>query len=161
MKIEKLIERVKAGDADALRTVYETYSQRMRNVCIRITQEDEDTVSDLVQESFIRAYYSLEKLKDASKFGEWIVAITKNVSLRYLERMRKIQMVPFSAIKDGFDVESSFASDSKLEEKELLEIIDKFLLDTARCSEWLSLMDSRIKKLQKNLVSSRTVHHHN
>lgn len=39
--------------------------------------------------------------------------------------MRKIQMVPFSAIKDGFDVESSFASDSKLEEKELLEIIDK------------------------------------
>ena len=82
-------------------------------------------MSDLVQESFIRAYYSLEKLKDASKFGEWIVAITKNVSLRYLERMRKIQMVPFSAIKDGFDVESSFASDSKLEEKELLEIIDK------------------------------------
>ena len=81
MKIEKLIERVKAGDADALRTVYETYSQQMRNVCIRITQEDEDTVSDLVQESFIRAYYSLEKLKDASKFGEWIVAITKNVSL--------------------------------------------------------------------------------
>ena len=125
MKIEKLIERVKAGDADALRTVYKTYSQRMRNVCIRITQEDEDTVSDLVQESFIRAYYSLEKLKDASKFGEWIVAITKNVSLRYLEGMRKIQMVPFSAIKDGFDVESSFASDSKLEEKELLEIIDK------------------------------------
>ena len=63
MKIEKLIERVKAGDADALRTVYETYSQQMRNVCIRITQEDEDTVSDLVQESFIRAYYSLLKFR--------------------------------------------------------------------------------------------------
>lgn len=125
MKIEKLIERVKAGDADALRTVYETYSQRMRNVCIRITQEDEDTVSDLVQESFIRAYYSLEKLKDASKFGEWVVAITKNVSLRYLERKRKIQVLPFSEIGDGFDVESSYTSDSKLEEKELFELIDK------------------------------------
>lgn len=77
MKIEKLIERVKAGDADALKTIYETYSQKMRNVCIRITQEDEDTVSDLVQEAFIRAYYSLGKLKDSSKFGEWIVAIYK------------------------------------------------------------------------------------
>ncbi len=125
MKIEKLIERVKAGDADALKTVYEAYSQKMRNVCIRITQEDEDTVSDLVQESFIHAYYSLEKLKDASKFGEWIVAITKNVSLRYLERKRKMQIVPFSAIEDEFDVESSFSSDSKLEEKELFELIDK------------------------------------
>lgn len=125
MKIEKLIERVKAGDTDALRTVYETYSQRMRNVCIRITQEDGDTVSDLVQESFIRAYYSLGKLKDASKFGEWMVAITRNVALRYLERKRKVQMVPFSAFEEGLDVESSFASDSKLEEKELFEIIDQ------------------------------------
>ena len=125
MKIEKLIERIKAGDAEALKTVYETYSQRMRNVCIRITQEDEDTVSDLVREAFIRAYYSLGKLKDASKFGEWIVAITKNVSLRYLERKQKVQVMPFSSIADEFDVESSLASDSMLEEKELLEIINK------------------------------------
>ncbi len=125
MKIEKLIERIKAGDTDALKTIYEAYSQRMRNVCIRITQEDEDTVSDLVQESFIRAYYSLGKLKDASKFGEWIIAITKNVSLRYLERKHKNQMVPFSAIEDGFDVESSLSADYKLVEKELLEIIDQ------------------------------------
>ena len=124
MKIEKLIERVKAGDTDALRTVYETYSQRMRNVCIRITREDEATVSDIVQESFIRAYYSLEKLKDASKFGEWIVAITKNVSLRYLERKQKAQVVPFSSLADEFDVEGPLSSDSKLEEKELLEIIN-------------------------------------
>lgn len=125
MKIEKLIERVKADDTDALKTIYEAYSQKMRNACIRITQEDEDTVDDLVQESFIRAYYSLEKLKDASKFGEWVVAITKNVSLRYLERKRKIQVLPFSEIGDGFDVESSYTSDSKLEEKELFELIDK------------------------------------
>ena len=125
MKIEKLIERVKAGDADALKTIYETYSQKMRNVCIRITQEDEDTVNDLVQEAFIRAYYSLGKLKDSSKFGEWIVAITKNVSLRYLERKQKVQVMPFSSIADEFDVESSLASDSILEEKELLEIINK------------------------------------
>lgn len=77
MKIEKLIERVKAGDADALRTVYETYSQRMRNVCIRITQEDEDTVSDLVQESFIRAYYSLEKLKMLPSSGNGLLPLQK------------------------------------------------------------------------------------
>ena len=68
---------------------------------------------------------ALKKLKDASKFGEWVVAITKNVSLRYLERKRKIQVLPFSEIGDGFDVESYYTSDSKLEEKELFELIDK------------------------------------
>lgn len=77
MKIEKLIERVKVGDTDALKTVYDAYSQRMRNACIKITQEDEDTVDDLVQESFIRAYYSFEKLKDASKFGNGLLPLLK------------------------------------------------------------------------------------
>lgn len=33
--------------------------------------------------------------------------------------------MPFSSIADEFDVESSLASDSMLEEKELLEIINK------------------------------------
>ena len=31
----------------------------MRNVCVNITNEDEDIVNDLVQMAFIRAYYSL------------------------------------------------------------------------------------------------------
>lgn len=54
-----------------------------------------------------------------------LLPLQKNVSLRYLERKRKIQVLPFSEIGDGFDVESSYTSDSKLEEKELFELIDK------------------------------------
>lgn len=77
MKIEKLIERVKAGDTDALKTVYDAYSQRMRNACIKITQEDEDTVDDLVQESFIRAYYSLEKLRMLQSLGNGLLPLLK------------------------------------------------------------------------------------
>lgn len=77
MKIEKLIERVKAGDTDALKTVYQAYSQRMRNACIKITQEDEDTVDDLVQESFIRAYYSLEKLRMLQSLGNGLLPLLK------------------------------------------------------------------------------------
>ena len=168
MKIEKLIERVKAGDTDALKTVYDAYSQRMRNACIKITQEDEDTVDDLVQESFIRAYYSLEKLKDASKFGEWLVAITKNISLRYLERKRKIQVLSFSEIGDGFDVESSYTSDSKLEEKELFELIDKLpsgyrnvfrmaVIDGFSHKEIAEMLDITTGTTKSNLARARII----
>lgn len=152
MKIEKLIERVKAGDADALKTVYETYSQRIRNVCIRITQEDEDTVSDLVQEAFIRAYYSLGKLKDPSKFGEWIVAITKNVSLRYLERKQKVQVMPFSSIADEFDVKVHWLPILCWKRKNFSKLSTSYLLDIAKYSRWQSLKDFRIRKLRKNLA---------
>ena len=63
MDIEELIERIKEGDNAALRTLYETYSPMMRNVCVNITNEDEDMVNDLVQVAFIRAYNSLSQLR--------------------------------------------------------------------------------------------------
>lgn len=58
MDIEELIGRIKEGDNVALETLYETYAPMMRNVCVNITNEDEDVVNDLVQMAFIRAYYS-------------------------------------------------------------------------------------------------------
>lgn len=71
MKIEKLLEKVKAGDTDALKIIYERYSPMMRSICFSITKEDEDTINDLVQDAFVLTYYSLSKLKDNSKFKEW------------------------------------------------------------------------------------------
>ena len=49
MDIEELIGRIKEGDNVALETLYETYAPMMRNVCVNITNEDEDIVNDLVQ----------------------------------------------------------------------------------------------------------------
>lgn len=59
MKIEKLLEKVKAGDTDALKIIYERYSPMMRSICFSITKEDEDTINDLVQDAFVLTYYSL------------------------------------------------------------------------------------------------------
>lgn len=89
MDLKMLIERVKADDADALNTICEAYVPMMRNVCFSITKADEDTVNDLVQDAFILAYYSIEKLNDEEKFGEWAAAITKNVSLKLFRAKAK------------------------------------------------------------------------
>ena len=118
MDLKMLIERVKADDADALNTIYEAYVPMMRNVCFSITKADEDTVNDLVQDAFILAYYSIEKLNDEEKFGEWAAAITKNVSLKYLERKRKVKFLPLSHYLDNMN-------DAVLAEKELIQLIDR------------------------------------
>lgn len=125
MDLKMLIERVKADDADALNTIYEAYVPMMRNVCFSITKADEDTVNDLVQDAFILAYYSIEKLNDEEKFGEWAVAITKNVSLKYLERKRKVKFMPLSHYLDNMNVESGVSADAMLAEKELIQLIDR------------------------------------
>lgn len=125
MDLKMLIERVKADDADALNTIYEAYVPMMRNVCFSITKADEDTVNDLVQDAFILAYYSLEKLNDEEKFGEWAAAITKNVSLKYLERKRKVKFMPLSHYLDNMNVESGVSADAVLAEKELMQLINR------------------------------------
>lgn len=125
MKIEKLLEKVKAGDTGALKTIYERYSPMMRSICSSITKEDEDTVNDLVQDAFIITYYSLSKLKDNSKFKEWCAAITKNIALRHLEKKSKVQIIPFSSFMDEeFEVEGAFPTDSILYENDILELIN-------------------------------------
>lgn len=125
MDLKMLIERVKADDADALNTIYEAYVPMMRNVCFSITKADEDTVNDLVQDAFILAYYSIEKLNDEEKFGEWAAAIIKNVSLKYLERKRKVKFMPLSHYLDNMNVESGVSADAVLAEKELMQLIDR------------------------------------
>lgn len=125
MKIEKLLEKVKAGDTDALKIIYERYSPMMRSICFSITKEDEDTINDLVQDAFVITYYSLSKLKDNSKFKEWCAAITKNTALKHLEKKSKLQTIPFSSIMDEeLEVEGALQTDSLLHENDILELVN-------------------------------------
>lgn len=125
MKIEKLLEKVKAGDTDALNIIYERYSPMMRSICFSITKEDEDTINDLVQDAFVLTYYSLSKLKDNSKFKEWCAAITKNTALKHLEKKSKLQTIPFSSIMDEeLEVEGALQTDSLLHENDILELVN-------------------------------------
>ena len=73
MDTEETIKRVRTGDTTALSMLIQTYSPIVRKVCFNITNEDEDILNDLVQVVFIRAYYSLNQLRDDSKFGEWAI----------------------------------------------------------------------------------------
>lgn len=88
MDTEETIKRVRTGDTTALSMLIQTYSPIVRKVCFNITNGDEDILNDLVQVVFIRAYYSLNQLRDASKFGEWVCAIAKNEALKFLKNKR-------------------------------------------------------------------------
>lgn len=64
MDIEETIKRVRTGDTTALKKLIEAYSPMLRKVCFNITHEDEDTLNDLVQVAFIRAYPNLQPSDD-------------------------------------------------------------------------------------------------
>lgn len=104
----------------------QTYSPIVRKVCFNITNGDEDILNDLVQVVFIRAYYSLNQLRDDSKFGEWVCAIAKNEALKFLKNKQKGRLIPFSTFtNEELEVEWNITPENWLEEKEIKEIISQ------------------------------------
>lgn len=125
MKTNRLIDRAKANDPDALKTIYETYFPILKGVCAKITKADDDTVNDIVQDAFVIAFSSLNKLQDPSKFGAWASVIVRNLSIRHLQKARKSQTIPLSsALEEEIGTMDSVLPDSALEEKELQALIE-------------------------------------
>lgn len=118
MDTEETIKRVRTGDTTALSMLIQTYSPIVRKVCFNITNEDEDILNDLVQVVFIRAYYSLNQLRDDSKFGEWACAIAKNEALKFLKNKQKGRFIPFSTFtNEELEVEWNITPENWLEER--------------------------------------------
>ena len=92
MEVTRLIERCRQGDADALGELYKAYAQRMRGVCRRYVC-DEQTISDVLHDSFVIIFTSFDKLRDDRKAEAWMMSITRNVASKYKDHLAKMTFV--------------------------------------------------------------------
>ena len=83
-----LIRRAKDGDMDAFETLVRKYQKPIYALCRRMTGEHH-SADDLSQETFIKAYLSLQKFKDEKSFFSWIRKIALNNSLNYLKKRKR------------------------------------------------------------------------
>lgn len=84
----KLVERARQGDQQAMYRLYKTHVQAMYNTSIRIVVNQYEA-EDIIQESFLSAFKSLDSFKGESTFGVWLKRIVTNKSLNVL-RQRKL-----------------------------------------------------------------------
>lgn len=78
-----LVDRTQRHRAFAL--VVERYSARVYWQIRRMVYNHEDA-NDLVQNTFLKAWESLERFKGEAKISTWLYAIALNESLQYLRR---------------------------------------------------------------------------
>ena len=83
-----LIERARAGEGRALRTLYERHVERVFRVAYRMAGE-EDLARDLTQDTFIRAFSRLNQFRGECAFSSWIHRICMSVVLNGLESRRR------------------------------------------------------------------------
>lgn len=82
-----VVAQVLAGDRDAFRALVDAHSRSIFNLAYRMTGNQEDA-DEVVQETFLRAYKSLDKFELRSKFSTWVYRIAVNRCLDMLEKKK-------------------------------------------------------------------------
>ena len=83
------ISKAKQGDQDTLSILYkENYKTVL--FAIRSVVRDEDEAMDILQDTFVKAFNSLEQLKDPNKFTAWVKQIAVNNALQNVKKKRPI-----------------------------------------------------------------------
>lgn len=73
----ELVQRARAGDVHAFETLYRAYNERIYNFAKRVTGSADDA-RDVTQETFVRAWNALPRLRAHDTFGVWLHRIALN-----------------------------------------------------------------------------------
>jgi RNA polymerase sigma-70 factor (ECF subfamily) len=76
------------GDTNAFTVLVERYKDLVFTLTLRMLKNREEA-EEVAQDTFIKAYKSLNRFKGDSKFSTWIYKITYNTSLDRLKKNRK------------------------------------------------------------------------
>jgi RNA polymerase sigma-70 factor (ECF subfamily) len=82
------LQKVLEGDISKFSYFIEKYKDMAFSIAFRIINNREDA-EEIVQDSFLRAYKSLNKFRFDSKFSTWFYRIVVNNSLSKLKREKK------------------------------------------------------------------------
>ena len=111
-----LIERARRGDASAHRALYDTHVDQIYRLTFRLTGA-EHTAREVTQNTFVKAFASLDGFRGDSAFGTWLHAIAVSLSLNEIRR-RKREWARNAPLDDATALaESGPRSDPFLREK--------------------------------------------
>jgi RNA polymerase sigma-70 factor (ECF subfamily) len=85
-----LIARVRAGDANAERALYDAHVDRVYRLAYRMAGED-DLARDFTQETFIRVFDRIGQFRGDAAIATWIRAIAMSVILNGLRKTRRFR----------------------------------------------------------------------
>jgi RNA polymerase sigma-70 factor (ECF subfamily) len=111
-----LVKAAQEGHRDAFGQLYQRYAPMVHGILLARTPAPE--AEDLVHEVFLRALSRLQGLREASRFGAWLAAITRNMAKDYYRQLR----VQIEGNDDASD--ASAATDEHADTQNAAEILE-------------------------------------
>ena len=132
----RLIERLKAGDQEALEVIFSHYSAKLFNVAQRILGDATDA-EEVIQDVFLTAYRKASMFQGNSQFSTWLYRLTVNAALGKLRRGKRHRSVEYEEFLPKFQADGHHAVrpvvdwsdtlDEKYARKELQLLLTKAL----------------------------------
>jgi RNA polymerase sigma-70 factor (ECF subfamily) len=116
----ELIKRALNGEQWAYEQLLTRYQKTVFHIIVKIIRNPEDA-RDLIQETFMRAFNTLETYRSEYRFSTWLCKIAANCSIDYL-RKKKIKAYSMDKPLETSDgtVEVELQDDSANPEEDLL-----------------------------------------
>jgi len=131
----QVITSILGGQTDMYALIVERYEAKLMRYALFILK-DYDVASDIVQETFIKAYVNLRSFNTNKQFSPWIYRILHNNAMNYIKRSKKTSSLGvISEVDDNFLV--SFKHDKKMDGA----ILDKSVRDC------LNLLDVKYREI--------------
>lgn len=86
------VQKARENDAESLEKLYVFCYQPVYLTIKYLMQNNEDTVMDILQDTFIEAFKKLDQLGDDSKFPAWVKTIARNRTMDLLRRNKIYRM---------------------------------------------------------------------
>jgi RNA polymerase sigma-70 factor (ECF subfamily) len=81
----QLMQRVRDGDQNAFRALFDKYKQQVINYCYRYCGHPA-VAEELAQETFLRVYKASARYRPKARFSTWLFKIATNVCLNEIRR---------------------------------------------------------------------------
>jgi RNA polymerase sigma-70 factor (ECF subfamily) len=113
-----LVKASQEGHRDAFGHLYQRYARMVHGILLAKVPPAE--VEDLVHEVFLRALPRLHALREASRFGAWLAAITRNMAKDFYRRPR----VQIECSDDSAAADASAVPGEQAQTREAAEILE-------------------------------------
>ena len=126
----ELLGKAKNGDQAAITQLYEaSYNSVYKSVKAMVA--DEDTVLDIVQDGFIKAFQSLEQLDAPEHFRAWLKRIATNKALDHLKKKKPLLFTDLEneegELPDFADERVEASPEAVLDRKETARLLQEIL----------------------------------
>ena len=118
----KLIARARQGDMEAFESLYEMHKGSIYRTALAITS-DRSAAEEILQETFLRAFKNLHKVREGVSLAPWLYRIAVNLAYDVTTRPRQHWQVALDSVIEQLVAPAAISPEQRVEERELYELV--------------------------------------